>query len=124
MRNVETITQTSFSLRPFILYIITKTIRFNYIQYNLLDKDFLRVEGMSEIQAKRFSWIDVHRFPLSMDKNHLIANDFYLLATPGCNYTQNYTDVILKRRHADLNCKKLPNTSHQKKILNLFLKKS
>ena len=32
---------------------------------------------MSEIQAKRFSLIDSHRFPLSMDKNHLIANDFY-----------------------------------------------
>ena len=29
---------------------------------------------MSEIQVKRFSWIDFHRFPLSMDKNHLIAN--------------------------------------------------
>ena len=24
--------------------------------------------------------------------------DFYLLATPGCKYTQNYTDVILKAR--------------------------
>ena len=28
---------------------------------------------MSEIQVKRFSWIDFHRFLLSMDKNHLIA---------------------------------------------------
>ena len=55
-----------------------------------------------------------------MDKNHLIANDFYLLATPGCNYTQNYTDVILKGRHGDLNCKKLANTSHHKKSLNLI----
>ena len=86
---------------------------------------------MSEIQVKRFSWIDFHRFPLSMDKNHLIAKgpkdfidfDFYLLATPGCNYTQNYSDVILKGRHADLNCKKGPNTSHHKKILNLIFKK-
>ena len=58
-----------------------------------------------------------------MDKNHLIANDFYLLATPGCNYTQNYTDVILKGRHVALKCKKLPNTSHHKKILNLLSKK-
>ena len=24
--------------------------------------------------------------------------DFYLLATPGCNYTRNSTDVILKGR--------------------------
>ena len=57
---------------------------------------------MSEIQAKRFCWIDFHPFPLSMDKNHLIADDFidfdiYLLATPGCNYTQKYSDVILRR---------------------------
>ena len=61
-----------------------------------------RVEGMSEIHSKisldRFS-----PFPLSIDKNPLIANnfyrfDFYLLATPGFNYTRNYTDVILKGR--------------------------
>ena len=28
----------------------------------------------------------------------LIDFDFYLLATPGCNYTRNYTDVFLKGR--------------------------
>ena len=32
MRNVETITRTSFSLKPFILYITTKTVRFTYIR--------------------------------------------------------------------------------------------
>ena len=34
MRNVDTITRTSFSLKPFILYIIAKTVLFNYIQYH------------------------------------------------------------------------------------------
>ena len=28
-------------------------------------------------------FIDLHRFPLSIDKNHLIATDFYWLTTPG-----------------------------------------
>ena len=54
---------------------------------------------MSEIQAKRFASIDFHRFPISTDKNHLIAKDFYrfqLLTSPGCNYTRNYTENILK----------------------------
>ena len=37
-------------------------------------------------------------FPLSIDKNHLIADDFYLLATPGFKYTRNHTYVILKGR--------------------------
>ena len=27
-------------------------------------------------------FIDFHRFPLSIDKNHLIATDFYRLTTP------------------------------------------
>ena len=40
---------------------------------------------MSEIHSKisldRFS-----PFPLSIDKYHLIGNDFYLLASPGFNY--------------------------------------
>ena len=76
MRNVETIRHTSFSLRPYILYIMKK--RFGLITFSTtIHKDFVGVEGMSEIQVKRFSWIDFHRFPLSMDKNHLIANNFY-----------------------------------------------
>ena len=28
-------------------------------------------------------FIDFHQFPLSIDKNHLIATDFYRLTTPG-----------------------------------------
>ena len=50
-------------------------------------------EILSEISLDRFSPI-----PLSIDKNHLIANDFYLLTTPEGNHTHNYTDVILKGR--------------------------
>ena len=39
MRNVETIAHTTFSLKPFILYIITKSVPFyNYIQYVLAGK--------------------------------------------------------------------------------------
>ena len=39
MRNVETIAHTTFSLKPFFLYIITKSVRFyNYIQYVLAGK--------------------------------------------------------------------------------------
>ena len=38
---------------------------------------FLHVVGMSGIQAKRFTYIGCHRFPLSIDKNHFIANDLY-----------------------------------------------
>ena len=36
-----------------------------------------RVEGMPEFQAKRFPQIIFHCFPLSINKNHLITNDFY-----------------------------------------------
>jgi len=62
---------------------------------------------MPEIQTKRFLWIAFHRFPLSIEKNHLIANDFidfdfYLLATPGSNYTRNCFERV-----ADLNREKL-----------------
>ena len=85
------------------------------------------------IQAKRFSSIDFHRFPIPVDKNHLIADCFYRFrflsidnsGSPGCNCTRIYTDVILKgwqiqilKNWAPTN---LANTSHQKKILNLVL---
>ena len=62
-RNVETIARTSFSLKLFVLHIITKTVRFyNYIQFSQasitkkynLSKDFLA--WISEIPA---SWRDV-----------------------------------------------------------------
>ena len=48
-----------------------------------------------------------HRFPLPIEKNHLIANDFidfdfYLLATPGSNYTPNFFERV-----ADPNREKL-----------------
>ena len=56
---------------------------------------FLRVEGMSEIQANRFLSIDFHRFPLQIDKNHLIAYDFYRYRFL-CNYTRKYIGVSLK----------------------------
>ena len=36
-----------------------------------------RVEGMPECQAKRFPQIIFHCFPLLINKNHLITNDFY-----------------------------------------------
>ena len=141
MRNVEIITHTRFSLKLFFWYIITKTVQFyNYIQfsqasitrYTTLVKvswpEFQtspRVEGMSEIHSK----ISLDRFlpfPLSVDTNHLIANDFidfdfYLLATPGFNFTRIYTDFILKGRQVEIVKNWAP--TNQKKILNLVLKK-
>ena len=84
-RNVETITDTRFSLKTMtLLYIITETVRFNYIPpleiiqcYTTLGKSFpslnfiqtsSRVERMPKIQTKRFLWIALHRFPLTIDK--------------------------------------------------------
>ena len=111
MRNVEIITHNILS-KTLHLYLQTKTVRFNYIQFtqditrntSTLDikislpefQTSLRVEGMSEIQAKRFPSIDFHRFQISTDKNHLIANDFYRFRfsfidfSGVCNYTRNY----------------------------------
>ena len=50
---------------------------------------------MLKIQTKRFLWIAFHRFPLSIDKitwslTIFIDLVFYLLATPGSNYTRNW----------------------------------
>ena len=50
---------------------------------------------MPEIQTKRFLWIAFHRFPLTIDKitwslTIFIDFDFYLLASPGSNYTLNW----------------------------------
>ena len=128
--NVETITDTIFSLKTMtLLYITTETVRFNYIHsshrqvpreiiqcYTTLDKRFpdlnfiqtsSRVEGMLEIQTKRFLWIALHRFPLTIDKitwSLTFFIDFYLLASPGSNYTLNWGYF---ERVADLNREKL-----------------
>ena len=76
---------------------------------------------MSEIHSKisldRFS-----PFPLLIDKNPLIANnfyrfDFYLLATPGFNYTRNYTDVILKGRQVAYKTEDDFNPGFEEKII-------
>ena len=102
MRNGETITHTSFSLKLFVWYIITKTVRFyNYIQFSQASitrnttlvktswPEFQispRVEGMSESHSK----ISLHRFlpfPLSIDTNHLIANDFYRFRFSSIGYS-------------------------------------
>ena len=90
----------------------------------------------SRIQAQRFSAIYFHRFRLSIDKNHLILNDFidfdfYPLTTrgrtgpPGCNCTRIYTPTLFWKggRSEKLDAYNgLTNISHQKKILNLVLK--
>ena len=67
MRNVEPITHISFSLKLFVLYITTKTVRFyNYIQFSQASitrnttlvkisqpesQTSPRVEGVSEIHS-------------------------------------------------------------------------
>ena len=54
---------------------------------------------MSEIQAKRFSLIDFHRFPLSMDKNHLIANDLSRFRFLSIGYSGMQLHPELHRRY-------------------------
>ena len=148
-RNVETITHTTFSLKPFILYIITKTVRFLISSSRQVSREIHpQVIKISQpkfqtvlrvgIQAKRFSSINFHCFPISVDKNHLIAMtifidfDFYLLTTPGppgctCNYTWIYTNVILKGWQIQIlknwEPTDLANISHQKKIFILISRK-
>ena len=57
---------------------------------------------LSEGRLNDVSLKDFHPFPLSINKIHLIGNkknmdfDFYLLTTPGGNYTRNYTDIKLQ----------------------------
>ena len=86
---------------------------------------------MPEIQTKRFLWIAFHRFPLTIDKitwslTIFIDFDFYLLATPGSNYTRNWGYF---ERAADLNreklgkIKELANIGLPKKTLKQVLKK-
>ena len=57
----------------------------------------------------------------------MIINEFYLLTNSGCNYTWNYTELIMKgwqvyivKNWAPTN---LANIRHRKKILNLVFKK-
>ena len=86
---------------------------------------------MPKIQTKRFLWVAFHRFPLSIDKitwslTIFIDLVFYLLATPGSNYTRNWGYFEWA---ADLYCEKpgqiknLPNIGHLKKTLKQVLKK-
>ena len=80
---------------------------------------------MSEIHSK----ISLDRFlpfPLSVDTNHLIANDFidfdfYLFFFNDTATTEIYTDFILKGRQVEIVKNWAP--TNQKKILNLALKK-
>ena len=81
MRNMETIAHTTFSLKLFVLYIITKTVRlYNYIQFSQesitrnTSKDSL--VWISDIHSSR----RIYRF-LS---NYRLINryDFYQLITP------------------------------------------
>ena len=44
-------------------------------------------------QAIQF--VDFHRFPLSIDKNHLIATDFFLLITPGNEHIPRVTQMTV-----------------------------
>ena len=122
MRNVETITHTSFSLKLFVWYIITKTVWFYnymYIQFSkasitrnttsvnwfpsLNFRHPLKSKGCLKF-IQRFPWIDFHHFSYQLIKITWLLTifnnfDFHLLAaTLGFNYIWNYTDVILKER--------------------------
>ena len=72
IRNVETITH-KFLSKPFK----TKTPKCQtFLQFG--------------IQAKRFSSKYFHRFPISIDKNHLILNDFYRFRFLSIDYSGSY----------------------------------
>ena len=68
--------------------------------YRFLPKT-LRFKGISiskrKFRLKDFSTLIIYGFPLLIDKNHLIAIDFYRLTITWCNYARNYTDIILKK---------------------------
>ena len=55
------------------------------------------VEGMPEIQAKRFPYIDFYRFPLSTDKNRLIAKVFYRFRYNRYQSNQIYRLLLIYR---------------------------
>ena len=86
---------------------------------------------MPKIQTKRFLWIAFHRFPLSIDKINwsltiFIDLVFYLLATPGSNYTRNwgYFEWVADLHFEKLGkIKNLANIGHPKKTLKQVLKK-
>ena len=111
----------SLSKTVTLLYIITGTVRF----YNYY------IKGMPKIQTKRFLWIAFHHFPLLIDKitwslTIFIDWVFYLLATPGSNYTRNWgyfewaADLYFEKLGKIEN---LANISHPKKTLKQVLKK-
>ena len=73
MGNVETITHTKFFLKPFMLNKNSS----GEIHSALAFQTSLRLEGMSEIQANRFSLDTFSPFCVINQKNDLIANDFH-----------------------------------------------
>ena len=121
MRNVETITHTSFSLKLFVCYIITKTVWFYnymYIQFSkasimrntasvnwfpsLNFRHPLKSKGCLKF-IQRFPWIDFHHFSHQLIKitwllTMFIDFDFYLLATLGFNYIWYTCQVSCLRR--------------------------
>ena len=48
---------------------------------------------MTQNQAKRFPQIDLHRFPTSIDKNHLTGNDFYRFRFLCIDFKKKLQDV-------------------------------
>ena len=146
MRNVETITHTSFSLQLFVWYIITKTVWFyNYMYIQFFQASITRKTTLVNwfpslnfrhpLESKgclkfiqRFPWIDFYPFryqsiQITWLLTIFIDFEFYLLATPGFNYTRIYTDFILKGRQVKIVKNWAPKPTNQKKILNLVLKK-
>ena len=142
---METITDTSQFLSKTLYFVHNQKPLGFYIHFlqasitrnTALDKDFLaccqtfpQVEGMSEVQVKRFPQIDFHRFSLSVNKNHLIADYFYRFQFFSFGYSgmQLRSELLQEcyfEREQGLNREKLGayKPGYQKKTLNLVFMK-
>ena len=109
---------TSFSLKPFILYIITKTVRFNYIHFSInlkIREKFpslncrhppVEAKGCLKFRLKDFPRQIFTVFRYQWIKNPLIADDFYRFQFLSIGYSGMYLYPELQRA-VDLNCEKL-----------------
>ena len=142
MRNVETITHTGLSLKLFVWYIITKTVRFyNYIQFwqasitrnitlvnwfpSLNFRHLLESKGCLKF-IQRFPWIDFHRFRYQWINITWLPNDFYRFPFLSIGYSAIYTELHRRyfERAAGLNHEKLGAYKPEDDLfLNLVLKR-
>ena len=142
MRNVVTITHATFSLKPFILQITTKTVQ----SQSILAGKYHITRNKTLVLYFRHSFksgfkIIPRQISLFSVINQLIANDFYRFSFLSIDFFGIQLHPELHRgyfqKEGDLNPENLgkqkisrveteptnlANTSHQKKVLNLVFK--